>query len=147
MMLAAYVSLKDLSLANALILDTLQHALSTPNSWIFKAATRLMLLFSRDPMKTLVNYTQNHIPPIYGKAFEFIEEGDSEKQYTMRITRCFYHDFFVGNGAPELTHLFCEWDKNWIDPISPSRHGVHFIRETTIAYGQDSCPFTFRRTD
>jgi hypothetical protein len=43
MMLAAYVSLKDTSLANALILDTLQHALSTPNSWIIKAAARLML--------------------------------------------------------------------------------------------------------
>lgn len=145
MMLAAYVTLKDTSLSNTLILEGLQNALSAPNSWLIKTATRLMLLFSRDPMNTLDNYTKNRIPPIYGKAFEFVEEGSADEQYTMRITKCFYNEFFIKNETTELTHLFCEWDKNWIDPISPSKHGVRFIRATTIADGQDSCPFTFRR--
>lgn len=145
LMLAAYQTLSKKINDQKLLLDALEIALCTPNSWMIRNATSAMLFFARDPMTTLVNYTKQRIPPIYGDLFEFTNEGSEEDQFTMRISACFYQDFFIKNDAQELTPLFCAWDRNWIEPISAKKHGVSFRRETTLADGGDSCPFTFIR--
>ena len=145
LMLAAYRTLKISVEDHELMLDILCTALTKPNSWMIRNATRVMLFFSKDPMTTLVNYTKNRVPPMYGNVFEFTNEEKDRNEFTMRITSCYYHNFFVTNGAIELTPLFCAWDKNWIEPISPTKHGVKFQRKTTLATGGDSCPFTFVR--
>jgi len=146
-MLAVYRTLNSTSISRDTLLDALQEALTTPNSHFIKFAVRTKLLFSRDPMHTLVEYNKTRIPLFYGNEFDYVEEGDSTVQYTMRITRCFYHNFFANNAAPELTALFCEWDKNWMNSISPLKHGVRVERKTTIGTGGESCPFTFIRTE
>ena len=146
LMLAAYRVLRSKASDQELLLKVLGTALCTPNSWIIRNSTRTMLFFSRDPMTTLVNYTKTRIPPIYGDVFEFSNEGSEEEHFTMRISTCFYHEFFIRNDAKQLTPLFCAWDMNWIEPISAKKHGVEFRRETTLADGGDSCPFTFVRT-
>ncbi len=145
LMLAAYRTLKTQVDDQNMLLKVLGAALRAPNSWIIRNSTRAMLLFSRDPMTTLVNYTKTRIPPMYGDVFEFSTEGSEEEQFTMRISTCWYHDFFVKNEAKELTPLFCAWDMNWTEAISAAKHGVIFQRETTLADGGDSCPFTFIR--
>lgn len=146
LMLAAYRTLSTKIDDQDLLLNALGTALCAPNSWMIRNATRAMLFLARDPMAALVNYTKTRIPPIYGDVFKFSNEGNEERQFTMRISTCFYHEFFIRNEAQELTRLFCAWDMNWIEPISAEKHGVTFRRETTLADGGDSCPFTFIRT-
>lgn len=104
-----------------------------------------MLALARDPMKSLVNYSKKRLPAMYGKVFTFTQEGDEKSVYTMRVKKCFYHQFYCQHGQPELTKLFCEWDRNWIDPISEAKHKVRFTRSETIATDGESCPFTFER--
>jgi len=145
-MLAAYRTLDTKINDQELLLHMLGRALSEPNSWVIRHSTRALLFFTQDPMSALVNYTKTRIPSTFGEAFEFTNEGCDEQQYTMRISSCFYHRFFVKNNADVLTPLFCAWDMNWIEPISEEKHGVTFSRETTIASGGGSCPFTFTRT-
>ena len=144
-MLAAYRVLET-TIDQDVLLNVLRTALCAPNSSVIRNSTRALLFFSKDPMTTLVNYTKNRIPPIYGDVFEFSNEGSADHQFTMRISSCFYHDFFRRNNAKELTPLFCTWDMNWIEPISAEKHGVIFRRNATLANGDDSCPFTFIRT-
>jgi hypothetical protein len=47
--------------------------------------------------------------------------------------------------APQLTRVFCQWDKNWIEPIDLARHKISFNRPTTMGYGGKECPFIFTR--
>jgi len=122
-------------------------SLMRPNQKSIQWGTKIMLALTRDPMRTLVNYSRKRLPAMYGKIFAFSQEGDENSVYTMRVTRCFYHQFFTRHGQPELTRLFCEWDRNWIDPISEAKHKVRFTRAETIATDGESCPFTFERLD
>ncbi|WP_369795169.1 L-2-amino-thiazoline-4-carboxylic acid hydrolase [Halioglobus sp. HI00S01] len=96
-------------------------------------------------MNSLVNYSSKKIPAMYGRVFAFEEQRIGENTYTMRVTKCFYHEFFKAQGEPHLTQLFCEWDRNWIEPISVRKHRVRFTRLETIASGGSCCPFTFHR--
>ena len=124
----------------------LEDVVLKPGRRITRWATRIMLAFSRDPMATLVQYSSERIPPAYGNLFAFEEERAVPDSYTMRVTRCFYHEFFTRYQVPHLTRIFCRWDEAWIEPISVVRHGVKFTRSETIATGAQSCPFTFRRS-
>ena len=84
---------------------------------------------------------------MYGEGFTFVEEVPSLDRYTMRVTRCFYHEFFTAQGQPQLTRLFCAWDLTWINEVSEQKHGVRFERSTTIAADGPDCPFTSHRVN
>lgn len=81
----------------------------------------------------------------FGSSFEFERERDDASAYLLNIKRCFYHDFFVANHAPELTKLFCEFDWNWAAAIDSHRHRFRFQRPRTLGYGQKMCSFQFLR--
>jgi len=147
LVLSAYRVLLKAGVHYETTLLALENALLKPNSWIIKTATKTMLATTNDPMTRLVNYTKANIPRKYGAGFEFAMEGNHEHEFTMRVKKCLYNDYFNEMSAPELTPLFCAWDQNWIEPISPKRHRVQFERKTTLADGGESCPFTFRRTE
>lgn len=101
---------------------------------------------ARDPLDSLRQTARRRARSDYGTTFQFFGEGDAQT-FTFLVNRCFYHDFFRRNGHPELTTIFCAWDRNWADAIDPERDGVHFERPTTLAEGHDACRFVFRRID
>lgn len=142
---AAYQVLQQSSISQSAIMNALQDAVSKPNQNLIELGISFMLKLSKDPMKSLTDYCSNKIPYLYGDAFEFEESGSAADSYTLEVRKCLYADFFQSKGVPSLTQLFCEWDQNWIKPISPEKHGVKFIRATTLASGGESCPFTFKR--
>jgi hypothetical protein len=82
---------------------------------------------------------------LYGTGFVFEQERDDANAFLVNIGKCFYHSFFVANGAPELTPIFCDWDTCWADAIDPARHCLRFERLTTLGYGGDRCRFYFFR--
>ncbi len=114
-------------------------------TWV-KMMTRLSLFFSRDKMKTMVDYNKKAALK-HGKNTVFEEEGDGILFHSINVKQCGYHEFFKANGAPELTKLLCPWDNNWADEIKPDKHGIEFSRPTTIAKGDDMCRFQFRKVD
>jgi len=81
----------------------------------------------------------------FGQSFTFERPCDDDRAYFLDVARCLWQSFFVAEGAPELTPLFCEFDANWIDAIDPDRHGVRFSRPTTLGHGGPLCPFHFYR--
>ena len=101
---------------------------------------------ARDPLDSLRRTARRRARSDYGATFQFSEEGDAQT-FTLHVHRCFYYDFFRRNGHPELTTIFCAWDRNWADAIDPERDGVRFERPTTLAEGHDACRFVFRRID
>jgi len=147
LVLAAHRELSGNSTELGALHSALEKAITEPGGWIIRGFTRAMLYFSKNPMTTLVRYTRKNVPPRYGPTFSFNEEGNDARSFTLRVTKCYYNEFFTRNGAPELTKLFCGWDKHWIEPNSPKVHGVQFERPTTLAAGDDSCAFTFNRVD
>ena len=146
LVLAAHHFLGQQAIDDDVIKEILEDAVLKPGRRITRWATRIMLALSRDPMATLVRFSSERIPPAYGSLFRFAEERSEPDSYTMRVTRCFYHEFFARYQVPHLTRIFCRWDEAWIKPISVVRHRVEFTRSETIATGGQSCPFTFRRS-
>jgi hypothetical protein len=128
------------------ILDILKIAFKEPFSAEMKPGFRQWLDTTPDPLKGMADGAKARATWQYGKTFEFEHEGEGDGDYfASNVKRCFYHSFFVANGAPELTPVFCEWDSIWTEEIVPARHGIRFDRPTTLGYGGDMCRFQFRK--
>lgn len=98
-----------------------------------------------DPYAALVGVSKARERHFFGQAFTFERPRDDDRAYFLDVARCLWHSFFVAEGAPELTPIFCAFDANWIDAIDPDRHGVRFSRPTTLGHGGPLCPFHFYR--
>jgi hypothetical protein len=105
----------------------------------------LMPLVTRDPFRFMVTISKSKQEAYYGKAFERDLVQDDDAVYSMVIRKCFYHSFFIANGAPELMPLFCQKDNNWSDAINPSKLGFRFDRPETLGEGGSQCVFRFSR--
>src|SRR5262249_14865478 len=127
------------------IREILCAALKEPFSGEIKPGFRQWLDTTPDALKGMAEGSKGRAAG-YGETFLFEHEGDGEGHFfATNIKRCFYHSFFVANGAPEMTTVFCEWDNIWAEEIVPARHGLRFDRPTTLGYGGDMCRFQFRR--
>jgi hypothetical protein len=98
-----------------------------------------------DPFQLIVGVSKEREQHEFGRGFTFERERDDDGAYLLNVRRCFWHDMFVANGAPELTRVLCAFDTNWISAIDPRRHGFRFDRPTTLGLGGARCPFHFRR--
>jgi hypothetical protein len=125
----------------------LREAFIKPTRDFVREATTQMLDAAPDPLHALAEVSKFREEHFYGAGFTFEHERDDNQAYLVNVRRCFYHNFFVANGAPELTPIFCDFDANWIDAIDPARHGVRFERTTTMGYGGTMCPFHFYRIE
>jgi len=103
------------------------------------------MLFSIDKFKFIRKNSGEKVVEAYGRGFDIEVETDHSTYMTTRVKKCGFHEFFVRHGRPELTKLMCEWDNNWSDVLKNSKY-VDFDRPTTIAAGDDSCAFQFRKS-
>lgn len=76
--------------------------------------TRATLEYSPDPFEALTEVSKTREETFFGKGFTFERERDDKDAYLVNVIRCFYHSFFVANGAPELTPIFCDFDASWV---------------------------------
>lgn len=143
--LAAYRVLQDLFPRKAL-LTLLRETFLGPFREAIRRGTAQMLDAAPDPFLALVEVSKTKEVHAFGAGFTFEHERDDQGAYLLNVTRCFYHNFFVANEAPELTPIFCDFDAPWIEAIDPARHGFRFERSTTLGYGGRMCPFHFSRT-
>lgn len=126
--------------------QTVQSALTRPQTAWIQKVMRLALRLSRDPLALMANISQKKQLQAYGKGFVFSTHTDNmQTHFATHVHRCLYHEFFKANGAPELTLAFCAFDNIWGDLLQGSEYGVRFDRPTTIAAGEELCRFEFRR--
>lgn len=126
-------------------LSLLRDALIEPSRpWVL-GGTKQALDHASDLFTLLTQISKEKEASFYGRTFAFERRQDDKYAYLPDIKRCFWHVFFVANGAPELMPTFCKWDTNWMDAIDPDQHGFRFERPTTLGYGGDACRFWFIR--
>ncbi len=65
---------------------------------------------------------------------------NSPDRLVLHTTRCFYLEYLAEYGAPELTPSFCKTD-DVMTEMFPA--GVRFVREHTLARGDDYCDFQY----
>ncbi|MDJ0706989.1 MAG: L-2-amino-thiazoline-4-carboxylic acid hydrolase [Leptolyngbyaceae cyanobacterium MO_188.B28] len=102
---------------------------------------RPLLWLASDPVKTMsyINWKKwNQL--IYGKAMEFDQEVKSDRVIFI-VKRCAFHKFFLEQGEPHLTKVFCAWDRLWMDVIDESNRPIRMERPITISTGSDCCQF------
>lgn len=81
----------------------------------------------------------------FGATFNYMQAVQDPDRSHIHITRCFFADFFVANGAPAVTPVLCALDMVWAEELAHPRYGVRFERPTTLAAGDDACRFQFTR--
>ena len=69
---------------------------------------------------------------------------------TLTARRSFYHDFFVGHSAPELTEIFCRADEVIFEKstgfdLSALKDKGIFEVQGTLAAGHPACRFVIRK--
>jgi hypothetical protein len=106
---------------------------------------RLLPKLVRDPFRFTVGVSKTKQARYYGASFERCFEEDGADAYRMSVTRCFYAEFLVDHGVPELGPMFCAKDFDWAGAIDPATHGFAFTRPTTLLTGGDRCRFEMRR--
>jgi predicted nucleic-acid-binding Zn-ribbon protein len=137
--------------------EVLEHATSSDNAkkiagnafiangrYAIYISMKAGLLFSRDKFAFVQKNGGKKSIEAYGKGFKIELETDNATFLTTRVKRCGFHEYFMRHGRPELTKLMCDWDNNWADALRKSKE-VRFDRPTTIAAGDDSCAFQFRK--
>lgn|GEM_PF-1370553 len=81
----------------------------------------------------------------FGLAWSYEPDVLDEDRCFVNVERCFFHNFFGANGAPELTPLFCALDDVWAEELNRPGYGVRFQRPETLAQGGRVCRFQFFR--
>ena len=91
------------------------------------------------PLEERANFVE-----LLGEQPQHIVETDNATFTNTIVRKCGFHSFFQQNGRPELTRLLCDWDNNWSDVLEKNKQ-VQFSRPTTIAAGDRTCDFKFRK--
>jgi len=88
-----------------------------PVQWM----VQFMLLIAPNKLSAASRMMKN-MKADFGETFEIEIDFDDLQSSSMKVTRCFYHDFFTRTGAPHLTGIFCAVDRSYFSSISPGRH-------------------------
>lgn len=144
--LAAYRHLRD-AVRQQELLGLLRAAFTEPLRDAVRAGTAQALEQSDDPFVTMVGISKVREKHSHGEGFVFERPRDDDRAYYLDVTRCLWHSFFVAEGCPELTAIFCAFDEVWIGAIEPGRHELRFERATTLGTGGSLCPFHFFRVE
>jgi hypothetical protein len=123
----------------------LQWAFIEPDRVVILEGTRAALDATPDPFKTLTAISKDREASYFGPSFTFEHLQEDNYAHLTNIRRCLWHSFFQEQNAPQLTPIFCAFDHNWIEAITPERHGINFQRPTTLGWGGDACRFWFIR--
>jgi len=107
--------------------------------WV-RLGTR-MLLRILGPRRFVERFGGEATRRSFGALFSF-EVERAPGHFVQRVTRCGFHTLLAEVGAPELTPVFCAWDRLWADEVNRIP-GVRFSRPATIAEGAPACVFAF----
>jgi hypothetical protein len=83
----------------------------------------------------------------YGSYFDIDFERPEDSTFEMKVSRCFFHDFFARHDAVPVTTVLCAWDANWMEALDPAVSGLRAERSSLISLGDDSCTFRVLETD
>lgn len=145
MAFAAYQTLLEV-VPQEKALGIVEKAFAEPLRETVRTGTAAALDEAPDGFALMRDIAASRAESYFGPTFTFELERDDTNAYLQNITGCFYDNFFVANGTPELTPAFCAFDGSWIDGIDPEHYGVRFERPTTLGWGHDRCRFHFYRT-
>lgn len=145
--LAAYRELRARGLDAETAYEIVRHAFLRTFQKPAKLIWGVVLGLSRDPVKLFSRRIfRGGGQGMYGSSMEFASEVTADS-VELIVNRCAFHQFFVDNGEPQLTPIFCGWDRNWMDVVDGSDRPVHSERPTTISTGSDQCRFRLVRDD
>ena len=94
LVLASYRVLLSHIKENESVINLLEDIFTGVGQQWIKLYIRLMLKFSRDPFRKMIEVSQKRVINNYGKTFAFEYSGDDRSNFVITTKKCFYHDFF-----------------------------------------------------
>lgn len=137
--LAAYETLLSEIGDPARTIAFVQHVFVESVEHMSSLSTGLLFRSGKDSEKTIERF-MSQLTAMYGKGFDFEFERtteDGERVFEMRVTRCFFKEFFERHGLREVTTVLCAADSFWMDQIDPPLMGVRSERTALMSLGDD----------
>jgi hypothetical protein len=69
-----------------------------------------------------------------GEGFRYVDDVRDDDRVFVNVEKCLFNDFFLRNGAPEVTAVMCAFDSVWADELNKPEYGVRFNRPTVRSY-------------
>lgn len=145
LVLVVYRALQS-TLAQQELIQAIQQAFCEPYRQEMLAGVQASLEQTADPLSLIAQVSRDKEQYVYGPSFTFQRLQDDQFAYLVNVKRCLWHTFFVQQGTPELTPVFCAFDLNWIEAVNPAQHGFRIERPTALGWGHDQCRFWHIRT-
>jgi len=141
--LASFQRVKEQTLSSDEAFEVVRKAFRKTFQIPYQLLTRIYLWVHKDPFHALSKYSMPEINyKLFGSSMCF-EERKNDNQFDLIVTRCAFHAFFVKHGEPQLTRLFCEWDRNWMDVANASSRPIRVDRPSALSMGDEQCIFQF----
>ncbi len=131
--LAAYESLAP-ELGHERTILFLQHVFTESIVHTSGPASGLLLRRGGESLDTVERFMRP-LTRIYGKAMEFEFERNGDEWFEMRVTKCFFAQFFSRRGLRDVTTVMCAADAFWMDQIDPALMGVRAERTSLLSLG------------
>ncbi len=145
LILASYQVLGAESGDDEKTIDFLQRVIKKIGRRSTKLSTWMLMGVPGNRMKTLEKALETGVDA-FGETFEYEGERNGDESYELKMTRCFFYNYFSKHGVPRLTSVLCVGDEVWMEEIDPAvdRHRVKAERPTLMSSGDGACRFQFR---
>ena len=124
----------------------LQHVFTESMVHVNSLATRLLLRRGAGGLDGVDAFVRP-LTRIYGRTMEFEFERRGDEWLEMRVTRCFFKEFFDRRGERDVTTVMCAADAFWMDEIDPALMGLRSERTSLMSLGDDVDRFRIVTTD
>ncbi len=115
----------------------LQHVFTESTARMNSAASGFMLRRKGRQLDVVASFLEP-LTKLYGESMSFEFERHEDEYLEMRVTRCFFRDFFDERGLQDVTTVLCAADAFWMKEIDPAAMGVRVERSAIMSLG-DPC--------
>ena len=144
--LAAYETLGPIIDDDLRTIVYLQHVFSEALGHQSSLMTAALLRSNHeDGLNTLETFLRS-LSKFYGEAMVF-ECERAGNTFEMRVTTCFFKDFFYRRGLLDVTTVICAADASWMNAIDPALMGIRAHRASIMSIGDDCDRFRIETVD
>ncbi len=104
---------------------------------------QMLLTFAPNPLRILQKTgTAKELRRMMGQDM-VVKDDVGPEHYALVVEGCAYNDFFKRHGEPDVTLVFCQADRAWMDVVNRSKRRLSVSRPNTQSTGSSTCIFRY----
>jgi adenosine/AMP kinase len=143
LVLASVRCATQLAVERAEALKTIADVYKNLSQHVPRRRFQLLMALAPNPLRILQRTgTAKELRRMMGR--DMLAKDDvGPHHYALVIEGCAYNDFFRRHGEPDITLVFCQADRAWMDVVNRSKRPLSISRPKTQSTGSSICIFRY----